>query len=65
MTSDDYFKATMIYGHVAEMGLELNWSYANFHYPQQVDCRTAESYCRDLENTLEMEREVYFYLSID
>jgi hypothetical protein len=29
------------------------------------DCRTAESYCRDLENTLEMEREVYFYLSID
>jgi hypothetical protein len=55
----------MIYGHVAEMGFEFNRPYANFHYPQQVDCRRSESYCRDLENTLEMEREVYFYLSID
>ena len=36
-----------------------------FSIPQQVDFRTAESYCRDLENTLEMEREVYFYLRID
>jgi hypothetical protein len=40
-------------------------SYANFQYPPQVDCRTAESYWRDLENTVEMEREVYFHLSIE